>query len=170
MLTPEDRSSLLLYRNFSPLDSLAVKSITSCTGQPRLALGLTPNNAHTIRTTQAAFNISKLITLPAPLIKHTHFFVCALTLSSITHLSLWSSLPVIAPDQDLKQQIRMNVGALKAVATVWPSAGMGFRQVTSTMQKVYAYRKDAFGEVFWRDFIEEDFMSGLVENTAGVDG
>lgn len=64
----------------------------------------------------------------------------------------------------------MNVGALKAVATVWPSAGMGFRQVTSTMQKIYAYRKDAFGEVFWRDFIEEDFMSGLVENTAGVDG
>jgi len=163
-------SSMLLYRHFSPLDSLAVKSITTCAGQPRTALGSVPNNAHTIRTTQAASNISKLVTLPAPLVKHTHFFVCALTLSSITHLSLWSSLPVMAPDQDLKQEIRMNVGALKAVAPVLPSAGMGFRQVTSVMQKIYAYRKEAFGEVFWRDFVEEDFMGGLIDNTDGVDG
>jgi hypothetical protein len=74
----------------------------------------------------------------------------------------------MAPDQDLKQQIRMNVGALKAVAPVWPSAGMGFRQVSSVMQKIYAYRKDAFGEVFWGDLIVEDFMSGLIENTSGI--
>ncbi len=70
----------------------------------------------------------------------------------------------MAPDQDLKQQIRMNAGALKAVASFWPSAGLGLQQMTNVAQKIYANRKDAVGEEFWRDFIEDDFMSGMIEN------
>jgi hypothetical protein len=119
---------------------------------------------HTIRTIQAASNISKLVSLPGLLVKHTHFFVCALSLSSIAHLSLWATLPVMSPDQDLRQQIRMNAGALKAVAPFWPSAEIGLRQVTNVAQKIFANRKDAVGEVFWHDFIENDFMSGMIEN------
>lgn len=161
---------MLLHRQFSTLEGLAVQTITSCTGQRRVALGSMSDNIHTVRTTQAASNISKLVTLPGPFVKHTHFFICALTLSSITHLSLWSSLPVMAPDQDLRQQIRMNAGVLRAVAPVWPSARMGFRQVTKVAQKIHANRKDAVGEVFWRDFIDEDFMSGLIGNTASING
>ena len=143
--------------------------ITSCTGQPRVALGSRSDNIHTARAAQAASNISKLVTLPGSLMKHTHFFVCALTLSSISHLSLWSSLPVMASDQDLRQQIRMNTGALRAVAPVIPAARIGFRQVTTVAQRIYANRKDAVGEVFWRDFVEEDFMTGLIEKTATID-
>jgi len=116
------------------------------------------DNMYNIRTTQAATDISKFITLPEPLIKHTHFLVCALTLSSIIHLSLWSSLPVMAPDEDLKQQIKMNAGALRAVTHIWPSAGMGFQQVTKVAQKIYTNRKDAVCQVFWQDFVEEDFV------------
>lgn len=155
---------MLLYRHFSPLDGLAVRTITPCTGEPRVPVGSTTDAIHTRRTIQAASNISKLVTLPGPLVKHTHFFVCSLALSSITHLSLWATLPVMAPDQDLKQQIRMNAGALKAVASFWPSAGLGLQQMTNVAQKIYANRKDAVGEEFWRDFIEDDFMSGMIEN------
>jgi hypothetical protein len=169
MLIPEARSSILLHLQFSALEGLAVQTITSCTGQPPVALGSRSDNIHTVRATQAASDISKLVTLPGSLMKHTHFFVCALTLSSISHLSLWSSLPVIASDQDLRQQIRMNAGALRALAPVFPSAVMGFRQVTTVARKIYANRKDAVGEVFWRDFIGEDFMTSLIENTATID-
>ena len=78
-------------------------------------------------------------------------------------------MAVIAPDQDLKQQIWMNVGALKAVAPFWPAAGIGLQQMTSVAQKIYANRKDAVGEVFWRDFINDDFMNGLIENNPSVE-
>jgi len=154
----------LLHRRLARLDGVAVQTITSCTGRPQIALGSTTEDIHTIKTTQAASNISKLVTLPVPLIRHTHFFICALTLSSIVHLSLWSGLPVMAPDQDLREQIRLSAGALKALATVWPSAHMSFEQVTRVLQKIYKNRKDAVGEVFWRDFIEEDIMTGLIED------
>lgn len=163
-------SSILLHQQFSALEGFAVQTITSCTGQSRLGLGLTSDNIHTARATQAASSISKLVTLPGSLLKHTHFFVCALTLSSISHLSLWSSLPIMASDQDLRQQIRMNAGALRAVAHIFPSSGIGFRQVTTVAQKIYTNRKNAVGDVFWRDFIDEDFMACLIENTATIDG
>ena len=160
---------MLLHRPFSALEGLAIQTITSCTGQPRVSLRSTPDNIHTVKAAQAALNISMLVTLPGSLIKHTHFFVCALTLSSINHLSQWSSLPMMASDQDLRQQIQLNAGALKAIASICPSAGMGFRQVTTVAQKIYANRKNAVGEIFWRDFADEDFMIGLMGNTATID-
>jgi hypothetical protein len=157
---------MLLYRHFSPLDGLAVRTITSCTGDPQIPVGSKrTDNLHTIRTIKAASHISKLVTLPGPLVKHTHFFVCALTLSSITHLSLWATLPVLSPDQDLRQKIRMNAGALKAIAPLYPSAEMGLRQMTNVSQKICANRKDAVGEVFWRDFIDDNFMGGMIETS-----
>jgi hypothetical protein len=75
----------------------------------------------------------------------------------------------MTPDQDLRQQIRMNAGALKALTPFWPSAEIGFRQVTTVAQKIYAKRKDAVGEAFWRDFIDDDFMGGLIEGTVSID-
>jgi hypothetical protein len=111
-----------------------------------------------IRAIKAASNISAFVTLPESLIKHTHFLVCAITLSSIIHLSLWSSVPVMAPDEDLRQQIRLNAGALKAVAPILPSAAMGFQQVSKAAQKIYSNRKDAICQFFWRDFVEDDFV------------
>ncbi|PMD46823.1 hypothetical protein L207DRAFT_629300 [Hyaloscypha variabilis F] len=163
-------STLLLYRHFSPLDGLAARTITSCTeGSVVPAIGTTLDAVHARSTIQAASNISKLITIPRPLLKHTHFFICALALSSITHLSFWATLPVMAPDQDLKQQIRMNMGALKAVASFWPSAGIGSRQVMKVAQSIYTNRKDAVSEEFWRDFIEDDFMGGLIDGSVSID-
>ncbi|RDL34305.1 uncharacterized protein BP5553_07433 [Venustampulla echinocandica] len=163
-------SSLLLYWDFSPLDGLAVRTITSCTeGSGVPAIGPTSDAVYTRRTIQAASNVSKLVTLPGPLVKHTQFFVCALALSSIIHLSLWVKLPVMAQDHDLKQQIRINTGALKAVASLWPSAGIGLKQVTMVAQNIYANRKDAAGEKFWRDFIEDDLMGELIKGTVSID-
>ncbi|KUJ17570.1 uncharacterized protein LY89DRAFT_583976 [Mollisia scopiformis] len=157
-----DVSSMLLHRHYAKLEVLAVQTITSCSEHVDLAP--TVDNMHTIKTAQAAANVSRLVALPTPLINHTHFFVCALTMSSIVHLSMWSALPIISPEQELKEQIRMNAGALKAIANVWHSARMGFGQVTKAGQMIYATRKDVAGDVFWRDFMQDDIMTGHIED------
>ncbi|KAH8586593.1 hypothetical protein B0O99DRAFT_528392 [Bisporella sp. PMI_857] len=163
-----DVSSILLHRNFSRLEDLAVQTRMSCTEQTQ-ALGPTTDSIHALKIAQAASNISKLVALPIPLLRHTHFFICALALSSITHLSLWSALPAMAPDHDLKQQILMNLGGLKAVAGAWPAAEVGYRQVSKVAQKIYSNRKDTMRDVFWLDFIDKDIMTGLIESAAAID-
>lgn len=47
----------------------------------------------------------------------------------------------------------MNAGALRAMRAVWPSAQTAFNQVTMAAQRVFEMRKDAVGDVFWRDLI-----------------
>ncbi|KAK0127352.1 hypothetical protein ONS96_006901 [Cadophora gregata f. sp. sojae] len=154
-------SSLLLHRRFTPLDVSAQQTIMSCTAQGTVTAHCSGiNDIHASKATQAASNISKLVGLPTTLIHHTHFFICALTHSSISHLSLWSQLPLMAEDDTLKEEIRMNVGALRAMRAVWPSAQTAFSQVTVATQKVFEMRKDAVGEVFWRDLIGEGNADG----------
>lgn len=58
----------------------------------------------------------------------------------------------------------MNAGALKAMANVWYSARMGFGQVTKAGRMIYATRKDAAGDAFWSDFMQDDIMTGLIED------
>jgi len=70
------------------------------------------------------------VALPVPLLGHTHFFICGLALSSITHLSIWSALPAMALNNNLKKQILMNLeGGFLAVAGAWPVARVGYSQV-----------------------------------------
>ncbi|CZR56433.1 related to Zn(II)2Cys6 transcriptional activator [Phialocephala subalpina] len=164
-----DVSSILLHRHNSRLEALAVQTITSCSANEQVNLAPMPDNLHTFQTAQAAANISRLVAIPTPLINHTHFFVCALALSSIAHLSTWSALPIISKEQDLKELIRLNAGALKAIAKIWPSSRMGFGQVTKAAQMIYANRKDAAEDVFWRDFMQEDIMTELIESTMSVE-
>jgi len=123
---------------------------------------------HTIKTVQAASNMTQLIALPTSLIRHTHFFTCAITLASIVQLSLWLGLTLTASDRDLKQQIRMDAGALKAMAGVWPSAKTALGQVTRVAQKIYMNRKSAVDEVLWHDLMSEEILRNLTEDIPGV--
>ena len=115
---------------------------------------------------QAAQDIAKLITLPVSLAKHTHFFTCVVTLASIVHLSCWSVFLPVIHDDDLKQQLRLNTGALKSLWQVWPSAGQAFGQVKGVAQEIYAAKKQAavngFGD--WTPFSEEEVMRSMIED------
>ncbi|KAH9219784.1 hypothetical protein DL95DRAFT_358480 [Leptodontidium sp. 2 PMI_412] len=167
-----DLSSLLLHRRFTPLDAAASQTIISCTAQGTVEAhcsGL--DDIHSSKATQAASNLSKLVGMPTPLIHHTHFFICALTYSSISHLSLWSHLPLMAADEHLKEEIRMNAGALRAMRVVWPSAQTAFSQVSVAAQRVFEMRKDAVGDVFWRDLIGDGNADADGDlNLAGLTG
>jgi hypothetical protein len=119
-----------------------------------------------MKTIQAAQDISKLITLPVSLAKHTHFFTCVVTLASIVHLSCWSILLPLIHDDDLKQQLRLNTGALKSLCQVWPSAGQAFGQVKGVAQEMYAAKKQAVTNEFgdWTSFSDEDLMRSMIED------
>ncbi|CZS93295.1 related to Zn(II)2Cys6 transcriptional activator [Rhynchosporium agropyri] len=157
-------SSLLLHRRFISLDATATQNIVSCTPQGTVqAYCSGSNNIHTSKATQAASNISKLVGMPTPLINHTQFLIRALTHSSISHVSLWSHLPLLAADENLKEEIRMNAGALREMGMVWPAAQMAYSQVTNAAAKVFESRRDAVGNAFGRDLIGSEIIDASLD-------
>ena len=164
MLT-RSSATILLHREHSQLDSSVAQNVTSCAPHKPIVPGQS-YNVHAMKTIQAAQDISKLITLPVSLAKHTHFFTCVVTLASIVHLSCWSVLLPLTRDDDLKQQLRLNTGALKSLWQVWPSAGQAFGQVKGVAQEIYAAKKQAaevgFGD--WTNFTEDEVMRSMIED------
>jgi len=156
---------ILLHREHSQIDSSIARGVTSCAPHKPIIPGQS-YNIHAMKTVQAAQDISKLIMLPVSLAKHTHFFTCVVTLASIVHLSCWSALLPVIHDDDLKQQLRLNTGALKSLWQVWPSAGQAFRQVKGVAQEIYSAKKNAaaigFGD--WTTFNEEEVMRSMIED------
>jgi hypothetical protein len=77
----------------------------------------------------------------------------------------------MAADEHLKEEIRMNAGALRAMRAVWPSAQTAFSQVSVAAQRVFEMRKDAVGDVFWRDLIGDGNADADGDlNLAGLTG
>lgn len=153
----------MLHRPLSQLDTSVVRNVTSCAPFRAVAPGQI-YNIHAAKIIQAAEGISKLITLPVPLIRHTHFFTCIVTLASIVHLSYWAALLPLSFDENLKQQIRLNTGALKSLAEAWPSATRVSKQVKGVAQEVFASRKLAASEGFWGALTEDEMMRSLIED------
>jgi hypothetical protein len=140
-----------------------VRNVTSCAPFRAVAPGQI-HNIHAAKIIQAAESVSKLITLPIPLIRHTHFFTCVITLASIVHLSYWAALLPLSYDENLKQHIRLNTGALKSLAEAWPSATRVSKQVKGVAQDVFASRKLAASEGFWGTLTEDEMMRSLIED------
>jgi hypothetical protein len=67
-------------------------------------------------------------------------------------------------DDDLKQQLRLNTGALKTLWQVWPSAGMAFSQVKGVAQEIYAAKKQAAEVGFWANLTEDEVMRSMIED------
>lgn len=138
-------------------------SINSCAPHRHVPTGQ-PHNIHAAKVIQATHNISELIALPGPLVKHTHFFTCVITLASIVNLSRWAALLPPIQDEALKQQIRLQTGALKSIATVWPSAHKVQLQVKDVAKEVYYSHRLAAGGGFWNTFTNDEMMMRLVED------
>jgi len=119
------------------------------------------HNTHTAKTLHAAENISKLLTLPVPLTKHTHFFTCVITLASIVHLSHWASINISIDDEPLKQFIRLEIGALKILAGLWPCARKANQQVKKVAQEISSSRKLADLRSLGLISTDDDFMRSL---------
>lgn len=75
------------------------------------------------------------------LLKHTHFFAYMVTLSSTIHLSRWSLAFVAQDDDDLRQSMRLNIGALLKYAVMWPMAQHMGGQVKHVAKGIYTIKK-----------------------------
>ncbi|KAF8852062.1 hypothetical protein BDZ45DRAFT_600526 [Acephala macrosclerotiorum] len=158
-----EATTILLHREHSELDSSVARDVTSCAPHKAIVPGQS-YNVHAAKTIQAAQDISKLIQLPVPLVKHTHFFTCVVTLASIVHLSCWSVLMPLIRDDDLRQQLRLNTGALKTLWQVWPSAGKAFGQVKGVAQEIYREKKRAAEVGFWGELTDDEVMRSMIED------
>lgn len=160
-----EATMILLHREHSQLDSSIAQNVTSCAPHKQIVPGES-YNIHAAKTIQAAQDISKLISLPVPLAKHTHFFTCVVTLASIVHLSCWSVLLPLYQDDDLKQQLRLNTGALKTLWQVWPSAGQAFGQVKGVAQEIFMVKKQQAEVGFWSNYTNDEVMRSVIEDRA----
>ncbi|KAH9903560.1 hypothetical protein F4778DRAFT_780946 [Xylariomycetidae sp. FL2044] len=155
--------SIILHQPLSQLDSSPAREVTACAPHRAVQSG-DSFNLHTRHIITAACSISKMVTYNAPITCHTHFFTCVLTLSSIVHLSKWA-LYYVGPDEDeddLRQQIRLNIGALNKLSGVWRAAANAASQVRGVAQDVYRAKKaQQTNPNFWVGFTQEEMMSSM---------
>ena len=72
-------------------------------------------------------------------------------------------------DYDLKQQLRLNTGALKTLWQVWPSAGRAFGQVKGVAQEIFAAKKQAVENGYWPNFTDEEVMQVMIQDQSIMD-
>lgn len=70
----------------------------------------------------------------------------------------------LGQDDDLKQQLRLNTGALKTLWQVWPSAGKAFGQVKGVAQDIYAAKKQAAELGYWANLTDDEVMRSMIED------
>lgn len=154
----------MLHQPLSQLDTSPTRAVTSCAPHRPNPSG-DVFNAHTRHTFSAASEVSKMITAAgAPITAHTHFFTCVITLSSVVHLSKWAQLFFLHDDaeDDLRQQIRLNIGALGRLSSVWKAAGTAAGQVTGTARDIYRAKKaQQISPAYWVGFTQQEMIESL---------
>lgn len=154
----------MLHQPHSQLDTTPTQAVNSCAPHRPTPSG-DMFNAHTRHTITAACEISKMITQAVPILQHTHFFTCVVTLSSIVHLSKWALYMVVDytnDEDDLRQQIRLNIGGLSKLSKVWKGAGRAWQQVKGVAQEIYRSKKaQEISPAFWVGFTQEQMLTSI---------
>ncbi|KAF4123202.1 Fungal Zn(2)-Cys(6) binuclear cluster domain [Geosmithia morbida] len=168
-------TSILLHQPHSQLDSSPAETITSCAPHQAVLTTGQPFNSHTRHVISSASAISRLVTLPRPptvaLTCHTHFFTCVLTLSSIVHLSKWALRFVQYDDDDLRQLLRLNIGALSELSHVWPAADRARTQVRSVASEIYLAKKKVQATPhFWTGLTSDQVSSSIAADDDIIEG
>ncbi|KAI0406644.1 N-terminal binuclear Zn cluster-containing/DNA binding domain-containing protein [Xylaria palmicola] len=153
--------TIILHQPLSQLDSAPARDVTACAPHRDVQSG-DNYNLHTRHIITAACAISKMVTYNVPITSHTHFFTCVLTLSSIVHLSKWAAVYFIQDEEDLRAQIRLNIGALNTLSNVWRAAATAGTQVKGVAQEIYRSRKaQQSNPQFWAEYTEQERMRSI---------
>jgi hypothetical protein len=157
---PSLRCTIMLHQPHSQLDSSPARSVNSCAPYRAVPSGES-YNIHTRHTVTAAADISKMITAPVSLTSHTHFFTCVITMSAIVQLSKWA-LYFLQDEDDLRQQIRLSIGALSKLSAVWKAADNAAGQVRGVAREIYRAKKaQQINPAFWVAFTQEEMIQSL---------
>ncbi|KAJ4190532.1 hypothetical protein NW759_016731 [Fusarium solani] len=154
-------TSILLHRPHSQLDSSQTRNVNSCAPRHAVPSG-GAFNAHAKHTIQSANEISKMITHRVPLLSHTHFFAWVVTLASLVHLSKWALYFIPHDDDDLRQQIRLSIGALYKLSQVWASADHASSPLKGVAQEVYRVKKQQqVTPQYWLGLTQDEVMKSM---------
>lgn len=155
---------IMLHRPRSDLNYEDVKDVTTCVkGGPEM--GNAYKDLHTAKAMAAAKEVSKLARLPCPLVKHTPFFNCAVTMAAVVYLSYWSFIATEGGDTVIKEHIRLNIGVLKALSEIYPIASTVMGQVKGVAQELFASRK-ALNNAYWAHVTKEEILQGMIEDAS----
>ena len=157
---------IMLHRPRSDLNYEDVKEVTTCVkgGQSNNA-NESYKDIHTAKAMNAAKEVSKLARLPCPLVKHTPFFNCAVTMAAVVYLSYWSFIATEGGDTVIKEHIRLNIGVLKALSDIYPIATTVLGQVKGVAQELFAARK-AMNNDYWAHVTREEILQGMIEDSS----
>lgn len=158
--------SILLHQQHSQLDLSLVQEINACAPHHSVPCQ-EALNTHTTHTIQSANKINKMIMSPTPILSHTQFFGCVVSLSSRIHLSKWALYSTPQDEDEMRQQIRLSMGALREMAEVWKAAKKSADQVNRVAQRLYRAKKE-------QQIPSQCFLGGSVNDvptsSAAVDG
>ncbi|RKK06682.1 hypothetical protein BFJ66_g17180 [Fusarium oxysporum f. sp. cepae] len=157
--------SILLHQQHSQLDLSLVQEINACAPH-RPVPCQEAFNTHTTHTIQSANKINKMITSPIPLLSHTHFFGCVVSFSSRIHLSKWALYSTPQDEDEMRQQIRLSMGALREMAEVWKAAEQSADQVNRVAQRLYRAKKEQ--QIPSQSFLG-GFLNDVLSSSAAVD-
>ncbi|KAK8147673.1 hypothetical protein G3M48_001236 [Beauveria asiatica] len=170
-------TSILLHRSRAQLDLGPTQAIDACTPPDAAATAESDGRAaaahhprvslHARHVATAANEIGKLITHRTPLTLHTHFFICAVVLASIVQLGAWSGGGGGDDDDGMREQVRLCIGALRQMSSVWGLATKALGQVREVAGHVHFVRTQSRQlEQFLVDVTEEDMMSMFAADTS----
>ena len=156
---------VMLNKPRSDLNLQDIVAIQTCVGGATVVLPGDQRQIYTAKAVQSSNELIRLMTLPAPLFKHTPFFTCVVTGTATIYLAYWSFCVTDGSDAFTKEQIRLTIGVLKNLSELWPLARNTLGQVQGVAQELYAARK-AINRVNWDVVTSGEIIHGLIEQAA----
>ncbi|KAJ5733627.1 hypothetical protein N7493_002413 [Penicillium malachiteum] len=133
-----------LHRPYSDLKFNPVEKASSCAREPPQDTP-TPDlvNVHTVRVLRSVEAQIRLLALPTRHFNHTPFTTCMVSEGT---LALLSACKFLLKGKELsiaREQIRMTIGCLKALAELWPRTARNVREIQTIAQHVLVVRSQA---------------------------
>ncbi|KAJ5639114.1 uncharacterized protein N7484_006976 [Penicillium longicatenatum] len=130
-------ASIGLHRPFSDLKFNPVEETSSCAREPPEAIP-SPDlvNIHTVRVLRAVEEQIRLLALPTEYFHHSPFTTCMVSEGTLALLSACSFLLKGKELAIAREQIRMTIGCLKALAELWPRTARNVRELQTIAHHV----------------------------------
>ncbi|CAG8071691.1 unnamed protein product [Penicillium salamii] len=127
-----------IYLNFPRSDLLSSPAVAAeviCGHHGPISVPAFSHNEHAMKASKAARELSRLAAFRLPVIKHTPFFICALTLSSIVQLASCSVKAGSIPDPS-RDRLALTIGVFKSLARTWAISQSIMRQIKAVARDV----------------------------------
>ncbi|KAJ5714578.1 uncharacterized protein N7483_011759 [Penicillium malachiteum] len=127
-----------IYLNFPRSDLLSSPAVASeviCGHSGPISVPAFSHHVHAMKAVKAASELSSLAAIRLPVERHTPFFICALTLSSIVQLAACSVKAGQMPDPS-RDRIGLTIGVFKSLARTWAISQSIMRQIKAVARDV----------------------------------